>query len=149
MKFEIKHRYTNSILFSGEFGSLRLCVEAAVSSRADLSRAYLSRADLSRAYLSGADLSGADLSGANLGEGWKVESYRDLLWIGPLGSRNDFLMYNVPTGNLRVGCFGASEPKNLDAFVEAVKATHGESVYAREYLATVKYLRALTAARGS
>jgi hypothetical protein len=76
MLFEIKHRFTGSVLFGFECGSMKLCVEAAVNSRADLSRADLSRAnlsgadlsgaDLSGAYLSGADLSGADLSGADL-----------------------------------------------------------------------------------
>ena len=74
--FEIKHRFTGNVLFSLECGSLKLCVEAAVKSGADLSWAYLSeadlsgtnltRADLSGAYLSKADLSGADLSGTNL-----------------------------------------------------------------------------------
>jgi len=66
MKFEIKHRFTGAMLFSLETDSLKLCVEAAVKSGADLSRAYLSGADLSRAYLSGADLSGAYLSRAYL-----------------------------------------------------------------------------------
>ena len=71
MKFEIKHRFTGSVLFSLETESMKLCVEAAVKSRAnlsgaDLSRANLSGANLSRANLYGADLSGADLSGANL-----------------------------------------------------------------------------------
>ena len=45
MKFEIKHRYENTVLFSGEFGSLKLAVEAAVKSGADLSRADLSGAE--------------------------------------------------------------------------------------------------------
>ena len=66
MKFEIKHRFTGSVLFSLETESMKLCVEAAVKSRANLSGADLSRANLSGADLSGADLSGADLSGANL-----------------------------------------------------------------------------------
>jgi uncharacterized protein YjbI with pentapeptide repeats len=71
MKFEIKHRVSGALLFECEVGSLKLAVEAAIGSGADLSganlsRAYLSGADLSRAYLSGADLSGADLSGAYL-----------------------------------------------------------------------------------
>ncbi len=71
MKFEIKHRYSGAVLFELECGSMRLCVEAAVKSRANLSRANLyganlSRANLSRADLSGADLYGADLSGADL-----------------------------------------------------------------------------------
>jgi uncharacterized protein YjbI with pentapeptide repeats len=86
MKFEIKSRWSNEILFSLETKSLKLAVEAAVGqktdlsgtnlsganlsgaslSRADLSRADLSRADLYRADLSGANLSGADLSRADL-----------------------------------------------------------------------------------
>ena len=71
MHIEIKSRYNGSVLFAGEFGSLKLCVEGAVKSRADLrgadlSRANLPGADLSRANLPGADLRGADLSGADL-----------------------------------------------------------------------------------
>ena len=65
-KFEIKSRWEGKILFSIETESLKLAVEAAVKSGADLSGADLSRADLSGADLSGADLSGADLSRANL-----------------------------------------------------------------------------------
>jgi uncharacterized protein YjbI with pentapeptide repeats len=71
MKFEIKARFTSTVLFSLETESMRLCVEAAVKSRANLSGAYLSGANLYGAnlygaYLSGANLSGAYLSGANL-----------------------------------------------------------------------------------
>jgi hypothetical protein len=66
MKFEIKSRFTGNVIFSLETEKLKLCVEAAIKSRADLSGADLSRADLSRANLSGADLSGANLSGADL-----------------------------------------------------------------------------------
>jgi hypothetical protein len=65
MKFEIKNRFTGSVIFSLETESTKLCVEAAYNSRADLSGADLSGAYLSRADLSGADLSGAYLSGAN------------------------------------------------------------------------------------
>jgi hypothetical protein len=66
MKFEIKSRWTCSILFSLETKSMKLCVEAAVKSGANLYGADLSGANLSGANLYGADLSGADLSGANL-----------------------------------------------------------------------------------
>jgi len=82
MKFEIKSRYSASILFSLETESLKLCVEAAVKGGADLRGAdlrgadlrgadlgwaYLRGADLRGAYLRGADLRGADLRGADLG----------------------------------------------------------------------------------
>ena len=51
MKFEIKHRFTGAVLFSLETESLKLCVEAAVKSRAYLAGADLARANLARAYL--------------------------------------------------------------------------------------------------
>ena len=61
MKFVIKSWYNGCILFSLETSSMKLCLEAAVKSGADLRGA-----DLSGAVLSGADLSGAVLSGADL-----------------------------------------------------------------------------------
>ena len=66
MKFEIKSWLTDPILFSLETDSLKLCIEAAVKSRADLYGANLSHANLYGANLYGADLYGADLSGADL-----------------------------------------------------------------------------------
>jgi len=67
MLYEIKHRHTGAVLFSLECGSLKLCVEAAIKSRADLGGADLRGADLGGADLGGADLRGADLGGADLG----------------------------------------------------------------------------------
>ncbi|MFH1146831.1 MAG: pentapeptide repeat-containing protein [Pseudomonadota bacterium] len=66
MKFEIKNRFTGSIIFSLETDSIKLCVEAAWKNRADLFGADLFGANLSGANLSWANLSGANLSGANL-----------------------------------------------------------------------------------
>ena len=66
MKFEIKHRYSGNVLLSMDTESIKLCVEAAVKSRANLNGANLSWADLSRANLNGADLSWANLNGADL-----------------------------------------------------------------------------------
>jgi hypothetical protein len=69
--FEIKHRYTENILYACDAENLKDAVIEAVGKKADLSGADLSGADLSGAdlldaYLSNADLSGADLSGADL-----------------------------------------------------------------------------------
>ena len=50
MKFEIKHRFIDAVLFALECDSLRLCVEAAVKTGA-----YLQFADLRFADLHGAD----------------------------------------------------------------------------------------------
>jgi len=65
-KIEIKSRFNAKVIFAIEAKSLKIGVELAVRSRADLYGADLSRAYLSGAYLSGADLSRANLSGAYL-----------------------------------------------------------------------------------
>lgn len=44
--FQIKHSITGAVLFQLECGSLKLCVEAAVTARANLADAYLARANL-------------------------------------------------------------------------------------------------------
>ncbi len=77
MKFEIKSWINGGVLFSLETESLKLTLEAAVKSRADLGGADLGGANLGGANLRyanlgyanlrGADLRGADLRGANLG----------------------------------------------------------------------------------
>ena len=64
-KFEIKHWVSGKILFSLETESLKLCIEAAVKSGADLMGADLMGADLTGAYLTGADLTGAYITGAD------------------------------------------------------------------------------------
>ena len=71
MLFEIKSRYSGVVIFSLECGSLKLCIQAAVKSKANLYGADLRGADLRGAdpygaNLRGADLRGADLYGANL-----------------------------------------------------------------------------------
>jgi hypothetical protein len=73
-KIEIKNRWSDKIILSGKYESIKECLEK--NRKADLSRANLYGADLSGAnlyganlygaYLSGANLSGANLSGANL-----------------------------------------------------------------------------------
>ena len=68
MKFEIKSRFDGKILFELETESIKICIEAAIKSGANLSGANLSGANLSDADLSGANLSGANLSDADLKE---------------------------------------------------------------------------------
>ncbi len=76
MKFEITHRFTGAVLFSLETESLKLCVEAAVKSNANLGDAYLGDANLGGANLGGANLRGANLGGANLGGAKGINKYR-------------------------------------------------------------------------
>jgi len=83
MKIEIKHRYTDAVLFAydAENNTMRLTVEAAVSAKAelrgsnlrysdlrgsDLRGSKLSDSDLRDSDLSGSNLRGSDLRGSNL-----------------------------------------------------------------------------------
>ena len=66
MKFEIKSRFSGAVLFSLETESLKLTLEAAVKSGANLRGANLHDADLRDANLRGANLHGANLGGADL-----------------------------------------------------------------------------------
>ena len=76
MKHQIKHRYTDAVLFECDVPDdmesglrTRRVLEKAVGSRAYLSGANLSGANLSDANLSGANLSDANLSGAKWRDG--------------------------------------------------------------------------------
>lgn len=64
MKIEIKSRWEGRVLFSFETDNIRLAIEAAVKSGANLTGANLTRANLYGANLTGASLTGANLTGA-------------------------------------------------------------------------------------
>jgi len=66
MNIQIKTRFSGKVLFKTEAPSIKVALELAVKSGADLRYADLRGADLSGAVLSGADLRYADLRGANL-----------------------------------------------------------------------------------
>ncbi len=66
MNFQITHKTTGAVLFELECENLKLCVQEAVKTGADLSDAKLNRANLSDANLIEANLSGANLNRANL-----------------------------------------------------------------------------------
>ena len=136
MMFEIKHRYSNEVLFSIEIGTLRLAVEAAIKSVANLSRANLSGANLSGADLSGANLSRADLSRANL-SGANLYGY---ISIGPIGSRYSYLWTRWEESGfmVRTGCFTGT----LDEFKKAVKEKHKSGVHRDEYMVAIKLMEA-------
>ena len=156
MMFEIKHRYSNEVLFSIEIGTLRLAVEAAIKSVANLSRANLSGANLSganlsganlsRANLSGADLSGANLYGANLsranlsGADLSGANLYGYISIGPIGSRYSYLWTRWEESGfmVRTGCFTGT----LDEFKKAVKEKHKSGVHRDEYMVAIKLMEA-------
>ena len=74
MLFEIKNRFNGLLIFSLETESIKLCVEAAVKARINLSSADLYSANLSSANLSFANLSFANLSSAKYGYGVPLEN---------------------------------------------------------------------------
>src|SRR6185312_14534845 len=67
MKVDIKSRYNDAIIYSGEGETLAAVVIKAVAVGANLGGADLRGANLSGADLGGANLYGANLGGANLG----------------------------------------------------------------------------------
>ena len=117
MKFEIRHRVNDSILFEGEFASIKLTVIAAVKSNADLRGAYLSHADLRGAYLSFADFRGADFSGAYLNGAYL--SFADLSFAYLRGA--DFSGANLLDANFDIPPATEEQAiKNLDVVAEII-----------------------------
>ena len=66
MLIRIKNRFTDEVIFEGEFETLAHAVLEAVAKKVSLSDANLTGANLSGANLSDANLTGANLTGANL-----------------------------------------------------------------------------------
>lgn len=134
MKYEIKNRYTGSVIYAGEFDDMKSCVESAVKAKADLRSA-----DLISANLYSADLRSADLSSANL------RSDNLILQFGPIGSRKDYLiiLFIKNTIEVNAGCFHGT----LDEFKKKVKDTHGDSFHSIEYFAAIEAAEKIIAAK--
>lgn len=104
MKIEIKHRYTRSVLFSLETENIKIALETAMKSGAnlrgaDLSGANLSGANLSRANLSGADLSGVNLSLANLSGADGLLFAAEYMDQNFACDDNGYIVYRAQNGN--------------------------------------------------
>jgi uncharacterized protein YjbI with pentapeptide repeats/uncharacterized protein (DUF433 family) len=65
-QFEIKHRYSTRVMYSGEAPSFAALVESAVRAGIDLSESDMAGMNLARAALSGAQLMKADMRRVNL-----------------------------------------------------------------------------------
>ena len=110
--FKITCRFTGAIRFEGEFGSLRLCVEAAVKAGANLADANLAGANLAGANLAGANLAraalaGADLVGANLAGAYLAGAkWRDGVVINKRPIQLHGLYWNVTIldAHMQIGC---------------------------------------------
>ena len=157
MKHQIKHKYTNAILFECDVPedvqasgmATRYALEKAVKDDADLRGSNLRGSNLSHSNLSGSNLSGSDLrysdlsgsdmrgsnlSGSNL-SGEKLIGDRPVLMVGPIGSRCDYLAaYLTDKGvRLRAGCFFG----DVDTFRAKLEETHGDTNHAAEYHAAL------------
>ena len=116
--------------------------------RADLSDADLSCADLSRADLRGADLSCANLSDADLRDADLHYAILPaiILQVGPIGSRMDYVVYNVSDDNIRCGCWNDYKGGTLAEFEARVEAAYPPenkecSKFRNEYLAVIAYFK--------
>ena len=69
-----------------------------------------------------------------------VESMKHVVWFSSVGSENGTLTaYTTKTREIEVtrGCFKGT----IDHFESAVKDTHSDNRYAKEYLALIQYIR--------
>jgi len=108
---------------------------------ANLSGANLSGANLSGANLSGADLSGANLSGANLSRAnlYGAKGIKDILQIGPIGSRKSYLMAiknDKDEVEICAGCWSGS----IEDFKAKVKEVHGDNQFGKDYELAIKLI---------
>jgi hypothetical protein len=115
MNINIKRRGDGKIIFSGEFESIKKCVEAAVAQKvslsyADLSYADLRYADLSYAVLSYAVLRSADLRSADLRYA-KLDDIRAdfLAEVLRLPNELEFLLNAIVTGKINGSTYNDGE----------------------------------------
>ena len=136
-------RVSGGSLVSGSQVSGGSTVSGSRVSESRVSESTVSGSQVSRSQVSGSTVSGSQVSRA------LIENSRDMLVIGPLGSRDDRLTITfknrdgTPAVKANTGCWSGT----LDEFEARVKEVHGDSKHGREYLATVAYVRALIETR--
>lgn len=156
MKHQIKHKFTEAVLFECEVPddinpnvATLYTIEKATAARANLTEANLAGAYLAGAYLAVAKLAGAKLDGAYLARANLKGAYLDgslligdrpIIQIGPIGSRCSYLVgYLTNQGvKIKAGCFFGS----LNEFITKVQEEHGENVHGQEYMAAVEFIKA-------
>lgn len=118
MKHQLKHRYTDAVLFE-----------------CDVPEEVQASGMAVRYALEKAVKDGADLRGANLGGEEKLIGDRPVFVIGSIGSRCDYLTaYLTDKGTrLRAGCFFG----DVDTFRAKLEAGHGDNDHAAEYRAAL------------
>ena len=142
---EIKNRWNEAVLYSGEHASLKEAVEAANLRGADLGDANLGDADLRGANLRGADLGGAKV-GKDGDEATLVGS-RPVVQIGPIGSRNDWLLvFWCGDAGVRISA-GCQKQIAESYFLKRLADAHGEgeqaNIHAQQYIEALAFAKRL------
>ena len=117
---------------------------------ADLDGANLRDACLAGAYLSGASLSDAILSGAQVGKGGDEATLvgsRPVVQIGPIGSRNDWLLvFWCGDAGVRIST-GCQKQITEEYFLERLAEAHGEgdqaNIHAQHYIEALAFAKRL------
>ena len=147
---EIKSRWNGEVLYSGEHASLKEAVEAAVKAGANLCGANLCGANLCGARLTGARLTGARLTGAKVGKGGDeamLVGSRPIVQIGPIGSRNDWLLaFWCGDAGVRIST-GCQQQVTEAYFLERLAYAHGEgdqaNIHAQHYIEALAFAKLL------
>ena len=128
MNIQIKSRFTAAVLFEHdcEGNSIRLTLDMAIKSRANLSGADLSDAYLSRAYLKNKE---------------KLVGKRPIFQIGPIGSHCAYFVAYVTDKGLRFDA-GCQHQITREVFEERLTELHGENDHAKEYRAALALIHA-------
>ena len=153
MKHQIKHRYTDAVLYECDVPNdvqasgmaTHYTLERAAKDCANLTGAFLAGAFLAGAnldcaylrgaFLTGANLRGAFLRGAYLDGGEKLIGERPVFMTGPIGSRCGYLIAYLTDKGVRLlaGCFFG----DIDTFRNELELTHGDNDHAAEYRAAL------------
>ena len=147
---EIKSCRNSEVLYSGEHASLREAVEAANLGGANLGGADLGGANLRGADLGGANLRGADLGGAKVGKGGDEATLvgsRPVVQIGPIGSRNDWLLvFWCGDAGVRISA-GCQKQISEAHFLKRLAYRHGEgdqaNIHAQHYIEALAFAKRL------
>ena len=127
---EIKNRWNGKVLYSGEHADIKEAVEAAVKA--------------------GANLCGADLTGAKVGKGGDEATLvgsRPVVQIGPIGSRNDWLLvFWCGDAGVRISA-GCQKQISEAHFLKRLAYRHGEgdqaNIHAQHYIEALAFAKRL------
>ena len=147
---KIKNRWDGKVLYSGEHADIKEAVEAAVKAGADLRDANLRGANLRGADLCDADLCGAHLTGAKVGKGGDEATLvgsRPVVQIGPIGSRNDWLLvFWCGDAGVRISA-GCQKQISEAHFLKRLAYRHGEgdqaNIHAQHYIEAMAFAKRL------